>query len=56
MMRKHPGMEHDEIWAHVAPGKQEEMTWQFTKPGTIMYGCLVPDHWEVGMKGTIVVN
>ena len=56
LMKKFPGMEHDEPYmAHVQPGKQEEMAWTFTKAGTFMYGCLVPGHWEAGMKGTIVV-
>ena len=57
MMRKHPGMEHDEPYmAHVRPGKKHEMAWTFTKAGTFMYGCLIPGHWEAGMKGTIVVQ
>ena len=57
LMKKHPGMEHDEPYmAHVAPGRKEEIAWTFTKRGTFMYGCLVPVHWEAGMKGTIVVN
>ena len=57
LMKKHPGMEHDEPYmAHVAPGKKETITWIFDKPGTFMYGCLVPGHWEAGMKGTIVVS
>lgn len=57
MMRKHPGMEHDEPYmAHVSPGRRGEMAWTFTRPGTFMYGCLVPGHWESGMKGTIVVS
>ena len=56
VMRKHPGMEHDEPYmAHVEPGKRQEITWRFTKPGTFMYGCLIPGHWEAGMKGTLVV-
>lgn len=56
LMKKFPGMEHDEPYmAHVAPGKQEKITWTFTRPGTFMYGCLVPGHWEAGMKGTIKV-
>ena len=34
LMRKHPGMEHDEPYmAHVAPGKTENIVWQFTKAG-----------------------
>jgi uncharacterized cupredoxin-like copper-binding protein len=57
LMKKHPGMEHDEPYmAHVQPGKKETMAWTFTKAGTFMYGCLVPGHWEAGMKGTIVVT
>jgi Cu/Ag efflux protein CusF len=56
LMKRHPGMEHDEPYmAHVKPGGQEELTWTFTRPGTFMYGCLVPGHWEAGMKGSIVV-
>ena len=57
LMKKHPGMEHDEPYmAHVAPGKKETITWTFNKPGTYMYGCLIPGHWEAGMKGTIKVE
>ena len=56
MMRKHPGMEHDEPYmAHVEPGRTQQIAWTFTKPGTFMYGCLIPGHWESGMKGTISV-
>jgi uncharacterized cupredoxin-like copper-binding protein len=56
LMRKHPGMEHDELYmAHVAPGKKEEIVWQFTKPGEFYYGCLVAGHFEAGMIGKIVV-
>ena len=57
MMRKHPGMEHDAPYmAHVAPGKTQVMAWTFDREGTFMYGCLIPGHWESGMKGSIVVS
>jgi uncharacterized cupredoxin-like copper-binding protein len=57
LMRKHPGMEHDEPYmAHVAPGKMETMVWQFTKAGEFHYGCLVPGHFEAGMIGKVVVT
>ena len=57
LMRKHPGMEHDEPYmAHVAPGKTENIVWQFTKAGEFHYGCLIPGHFEAGMKGKIVVR
>jgi uncharacterized cupredoxin-like copper-binding protein len=57
VMKKHPGMEHDAPYmAHVPPGQKETITWTFDQPGTFMYGCLIPGHWEAGMKGTIVVR
>jgi uncharacterized cupredoxin-like copper-binding protein len=57
LMRKHPGMEHDEPYmAHVAPAKIERIVWQFTKPGEFYYGCLIPGHFEAGMLGRIVVR
>jgi len=57
MMRKHPGMEHDEPYmAHVAPGKAETIVWQFTRAGEFYYGCLVPGHFEAGMIGKVVVQ
>ena len=55
-MKKHPTMEHDEPYmAHVKPGAREEITWTFSKAGTFMYGCLIPGHFEAGMKGVIKV-
>jgi len=57
MMKKHPGMEHDEPYmAHVKPGATQQMVWQFTKPGEFYYGCLVPGHFEAGMVGKLVVQ
>jgi uncharacterized cupredoxin-like copper-binding protein len=57
LMRKHPGMEHDEPYmAHVAPGKTEKIVWHFTKPGEFHYGCLIPGHFEAGMIGKLVVR
>jgi len=56
LMRKHPGMEHDEPYmAHVAPGKTETIVWQFTRTGEFYYGCLIPGHFEAGMIGKVVV-
>ena len=57
LMRKHPGMEHDEPYmAHVAPGKSERIVWQFTKAGEFYYGCLIPGHFEAGMIGKVIVK
>ena len=57
LMRKHPGMEHDEPYmAHVAPAKAETIVWEFTRPGAFYYGCLVPGHFEAGMVGIVRVR
>ena len=57
LMRKHPGMEHDEPhMVHVPPGKIGQIGWQFTKPGEFHYGCLIPGHFEAGMVGTVIVK
>jgi uncharacterized cupredoxin-like copper-binding protein len=57
LMKKHPDMEHDEPYmAHVKPGTIETIAWRFSTSGTFAFGCLVPGHWEAGMRGTIVVT
>jgi uncharacterized cupredoxin-like copper-binding protein len=57
LMRKHPGMEHDEPYmAHVAPGQTVEIVWQFTERGEYYYGCLIPGHFEAGMVGKLTVR
>ena len=57
LMRKHPGMEHDEAYmAHVAPGKTETIVWQFGKVGEFHYACLIPGHLEAGMIAKITVE
>ncbi len=55
-MKKFPDMEHDEpSKVTLAPGKQGEIVWQFTKAGTVNFACLMPGHYEAGMKGAIKV-
>ncbi len=57
LMKKHPGMEHDEPYmAHVSPGKTETIAWQFTKAGEFYYACLIPGHLEAGMIDKITVE
>ena len=55
-MKKYPDMEHDEPGkVTLAPGKQGEIVWQFTRPGVVNFACLMPGHYEAGMKGLIKV-
>jgi uncharacterized cupredoxin-like copper-binding protein len=57
MMKKHPGMEHDDDAAvDVEPGKTRTLVWQFTREGEFHFGCLEPGHFEAGMVGRITVQ
>jgi len=57
MMKKHPGMEHDEPYmAHVPAGKRSDITWTFNRAGDFEFACLLPGHFDAGMRGTIRVT
>lgn len=57
LMKKHPNMEHDEPYmAHVDPGEKGDIIWTFNRAGSFEFACLIPGHFEAGMKGTIVVQ
>lgn len=57
LMEKFPEMEHEEPWmAHVAPGGTGEIVWQFNRAGHFEFACLIPGHYQAGMRGTIVVR
>ena len=57
LMRRFPGMEHDEPYmAHVAAGRTGELVWNFNRPGTFQFACLIPGHFEAGMTGTLIVT
>ncbi|MCO5337023.1 MULTISPECIES: cupredoxin domain-containing protein [Delftia] len=56
-MKKFPDMEHDEpSKTTLQPGKQGEIVWQFTKAGAVNFACLMPGHYEAGMKGVVQVG
>ncbi len=57
LMAKFPEMEHEDPNAvTVEPGKIGEFAWTFTKSGTFDFACLVPGHFEAGMKGKLRVR
>lgn len=57
LMKKHPGMEHDEPYmAHVPAGRRGDIGWTFNRPGEFEFACLIPGHFEAGMRGTIRVR
>ena len=56
-MKKNPEMEHDDPNAkRVAPGKNSQIVWRFTKAGEFEFGCLIPGHREAGMTGKVIVK
>ncbi|MBL8388021.1 MAG: cupredoxin family protein [Hydrogenophaga sp.] len=56
MMKKHPNMQHDEPYmAHVPSRRRGEITWTFNRPGDFEFACLIPGHFEAGMRGTLRV-
>jgi uncharacterized cupredoxin-like copper-binding protein len=55
-MEKNPEMEHDDPNAkRTASKKSSEILWRFTKAGRFEFACLIPGHYEAGMKGVVVV-
>jgi uncharacterized cupredoxin-like copper-binding protein len=57
MMLQHPGMAHAEPYmAHVAPGQQEDLVWNFNRAGSFDFACLIPGHYQAGMTGRFTVT
>jgi uncharacterized cupredoxin-like copper-binding protein len=50
-------MEHDDPnGKRVKSNATAEILWRFTKKGTFEFACLIPGHYEAGMRGTVVVK
>jgi uncharacterized cupredoxin-like copper-binding protein len=57
MMKKSPEMRHvDPNARRVAPKQTSELVWKFTKPGEFEFACLIPGHYQAGMRGLIMVK
>ena len=57
VMAKFPEMEHDDPNAvRLEPGQEAEIVWTFGKPGTFEFACLLPGHYDGGMRGALLVN
>lgn len=42
--------------ARVAPGSSETLIWTFANEGTFEFACLIPGHYEAGMRGRLTVE
>jgi uncharacterized cupredoxin-like copper-binding protein len=57
LMERMPEMEHDDPNSvRLDPGKQGEVVWKFTNSGTFEFACLIPGHYDSGMKGDLTVT
>ena len=57
VMQKFPEMEHDDANSiRLAPGAKGEIIWTFAKAGGFEFACLIPGHYESGMRGDINVR
>lgn len=57
VMMKAPDMEHDDPNSvRLDPGMDGEIIWTFANTGEFEFGCLIPGHYQSGMKGTVAVG
>ncbi|SDZ29493.1 plastocyanin/azurin family copper-binding protein [Pseudomonas sp. NFIX28] len=51
------GMKHDDPNSVlVEPGKTAELTWTFSKAGSLEFACNIPGHYQAGMVGKLTVS
>lgn len=57
LMERFPEMEHDDPNSiRLAPGATGEIVWTFASAGDFGFACLIPGHYDSGMKGDISVS
>jgi len=55
-MLKSTAMHHGDVTAlHVSGGGTGELVWRFNRAGDFDFACLIPGHYQAGMKGSIHV-
>lgn len=57
VMAKFPEMEHaDANSLRLKTGERGEILWTFANAGEFSFACLIPGHYEAGMKGALKVS
>ena len=57
LMAKFPDMEHDDPNAvRLEAGEKGTIIWTFSNAGTFEFACLMPGHYEAGMRSPVAVN
>ncbi len=49
-------MDDDPNAISVPAGETVDLTWEFTEPGEVLYGCHTQGHYDAGMVGNITVT
>lgn len=56
LMERFPEMEHEDPNSiRLESGKKGQIIWRFTNSGKFEFACLVPGHYDAGMKGIVAV-
>ena len=57
LMERMPEMEHDDPNSvRLDPGMDGEVIWSFANAGPFEFACLIPGHYDSGMKGMLTVT
>lgn len=57
LMERFSEMEHDDSNSvRLESGQASDLFWHFTNPGSFEFSCLIPGHYDAGMKGDIAVS
>ncbi|WP_339765077.1 cupredoxin family protein [uncultured Hoeflea sp.] len=57
LMERMPEMEHDDPNSvRLDPGMDGEVIWSFANSGPFEFACLIPGHYDSGMKGMLTVT
>ncbi|MFO6463445.1 cupredoxin family protein [uncultured Jannaschia sp.] len=52
-----PDMNHEAVYAaRVEPGETATLVWTFANEGAFAFACLIPGHYEAGMRGRLTVS
>ena len=56
LMERFPEMEHEDPNSiRLESGKKGEIIWRFSNKGSFEFACLIPGHYDAGMKGVVAV-
>ena len=57
LMKSHPNVPHDDpFMIHLESNEVGYLVWEFSSPGSFPFVCLIPGHYEAGMRGVLKVG